>query len=81
VDLKPDGPRAFAGEFKPLGTPKRGRQSASTAQMAAVADKVTFVRSLVSHISVARPGRMLVMTHGHKPTGPHYPSLGSLAAK
>jgi hypothetical protein len=81
-DLKPDAPEGIRGEFKPIDTKASGVKICEhLPKMAAVADKVTFVRSLYHTIPSHGPATIF-MTTGNKPTAAlQYPSLGSLTAK
>ena len=81
-DNKPDAPEGIRGEFKSIATKAAGVQFAETLpKMAAVADRVTVVRSLYHTIPSHAPAT-LFMTTGNKPTAAlQYPSLGSLTAK
>jgi uncharacterized protein (DUF1501 family) len=81
-DLKPEAPEGIRGEFKPVATKADGVQiSEHLPKMAAVADKVTVVRSLAHTIPSHAPATIF-MTTGNKPTPAiQYPALGSLATK
>jgi hypothetical protein len=81
-DLKPDAPEGIRGSFKPIATKADGVSiSEHLPKMAAVADKVTIVRSLAHTIPSHGPATIF-MTTGNKPTPAlHYPALGSLATK
>jgi hypothetical protein len=81
-DMKPGAPEGIRGEFKPVATRVAGVQICEyLPRMAAVADKVTLVRSLQHTIPSHGPATMFVTT-GNKPTPAlSYPSLGSLAMK
>lgn len=81
-DLKPEAPEGIRGEFKPIATKVEGLKICEhLPQMAAVADKVTVVRSL--YHSIPSHGVATVwMTTGNKPTSAmQYPVMGSLAAR
>ncbi len=81
-DNKPDAPEGIRGEFKSIATSAKGIQFAETLpKMAAVADKVTVVRSLYHTIPSHGPATVF-MTTGNKPTAAiQYPAMGSVAAK
>ena len=81
-DNKPEAPEGIRGEFKSIGTKANGIQFAETLpKMAAVADKVSVVRSLHHTIPSHSPATVF-MTTGNKPTAAlQYPSLGSVASK
>ena len=81
-DNKPNAPEGIRGEFKSIDTKARGIQlSEHLPKMAAVADKVSVVRSLAHTIPSHGPGTVF-MTTGNKPTAAlQYPSMGSLCAK
>src|SRR5207247_4428393 len=70
------------GEFKPMVTKAAGVQiSEHLPKVAAVADKMTIVRSLYHTIPSHGPATVF-MTTGNKPTPAlQYPSLGSLTTK
>jgi hypothetical protein len=81
-DNKPNAPEGIRGEFKDIETRVPGVKFAETLpKMAAVADKVTVVRSLAHTIPSHGPATVF-MTTGNKPTAAlQYPALGSLCAK
>jgi hypothetical protein len=81
-DNKPEAPEGIRGEFKSINTKAAGVQfSEHLPKMAAVADKISVVRSLAHTIPSHSPGTVF-MTTGNKPTAAiQYPSMGSLAAK
>jgi hypothetical protein len=81
-DLKPNAPQGIRGEFKPIATRAAGIQiSEHLPKVAAVADKMTFVRSL-NHTIPSHGPATVFMTTGNKPTPAlAYPALGSLAMK
>jgi len=81
-DTKPDAPEGIRGEFKEIQTKAAGvRWSEHLPKTAAVADKLTVVRSLYHTIPSHAPATVF-MTTGNKPTAAlQYPSLGSLTAK
>src|SRR5262245_2795823 len=81
-DLKPNAPEGIRGEFKPIDTKAVGVQIGEhLSKTAAVADKLTIVRSLYHTIPSHGPATVF-MTTGNKPTPAlQYPSLGSLAMK
>jgi hypothetical protein len=81
-DNKPEAPEGIRGEFKSIDTAAKGVQfSEHMSKMAAVADKVTVVRSLHHTIPSHGPGTVF-MTTGNKPTPAlQYPSMGSLTAR
>jgi Protein of unknown function (DUF1501) len=81
-DNKPNAPEGIRGEFKNIDTKVSGVQFAETLpKMAAVADKVTVVRSL-AHTIPSHGVATVWMTTGNKPTAAlQYPALGSLCAK
>jgi hypothetical protein len=81
-DNKPEAPEGIRGEFKSIDTKVSGIQFAETLpKMAAVADKVSVVRSLYHTIPSHGPATVF-MTTGNKPTAAlQYPSMGSLTAK
>jgi len=81
-DNKPEAPEGIRGEFKSIDTRAQGVQfSEYLPRMAAVADKVSVVRSLAHTIPSHGPGTVF-MTTGNKPTPAlQYPSMGSLCAK
>jgi hypothetical protein len=81
-DLKPDAPDTIRGPFKQIATRADGVQiSEHLPKMAAVADKVTIVRSAYHTIPSHAPAT-LFMTTGNKPTPAlQYPSMGSLATR
>src|SRR5206468_7047237 len=81
-DLKPNAPEGIRGEFKPIGTKAPGVQIGEhLPKTAAVADKMTIVRSL-NHTIPSHGPATVFMTTGNKPTPAlQYPSLGSLVAK
>jgi hypothetical protein len=81
-DNKPEAPEGIRGEFKSINTKANGIQFAETLpKMAAVADKVSVVRSLYHTIPSHSPATVF-MTTGNKPTAAlQYPSLGSVASK
>src|SRR5262249_51017819 len=70
------------GDFKPIATKVDGLQiSEHLPKMAAVADRVTVVRSLAHTIPSHFPGTVY-MTTGNKPTPAlQYPAMGSLVTK
>ena len=81
-DNKPDAPEGIRGEFKSIDTKVPGLQLAETLpKMAAVADKVSVVRSLYHTIPSHGPASVF-MTTGNKPTAAlQYPAMGSVAAR
>jgi hypothetical protein len=81
-DLKPNAPEGIRGEFKAIDTKVKGMQvSEHMPKLAAVANRVTLVRSLQHTIPAHGPATVF-MTTGNKPTpAMQYPSLGSLASK
>jgi hypothetical protein len=81
-DNKPDAPEGIRGEFKSIDTKAQGMQfSEHLPKMAAVADKISVVRSLAHTIPSHGPGTVFVTT-GNKPTAAlQYPAMGSLCAK
>jgi hypothetical protein len=81
-DNKPDAPEGVRGEFKNIPTAVSGVfLSEHLPKMAAVADKVSFVRSLYHTIPSHGPATVF-MTTGNKPTAAlSYPSMGSLCSK
>jgi uncharacterized protein (DUF1501 family) len=81
-DNKPDAPEGIRGEFKSIDTRADGVQwSEHLSKTAAVADKLTVVRSLYHTIPSHGPATVF-MTTGNKPTAAlQYPAMGSLAAK
>jgi hypothetical protein len=81
-DLKPNAPEGIRGSFKPIATKANGIEiSEHLPKMAAVADKVTIVRSLAHTIPSHGPATVF-MTTGNKPTpAMQYPALGSVATK
>jgi hypothetical protein len=81
-DLKPEAPQGIRGEFKPIATRAAGIQiSEHLPKIAAIADKMTFVRSL-NHTIPSHGPATVFMTTGNKPTPAlAYPALGSLAMK
>jgi hypothetical protein len=81
-DNKPDAPEGVRGEFKSIPTAAKGVSwSECLPKMAAVADKVSVVRSLYHTIPSHAPATVF-MTTGNKPTAAlQYPAMGSLAAK
>jgi hypothetical protein len=81
-DNKPNAPEGIRGEFKSIATKADGVEfSEHLPKMAAVADKVSVVRSLAHTIPSHAPATIF-MTTGNKPTPAlHYPALGSIAAK
>lgn len=81
-DNKPEAPEGIRGEFASINTAVPGiRWSEHLPKMAAVADKVSVVRSLYHTIPSHGPATVF-MTTGNKPTAAlQYPAMGSLAAK
>ncbi|MBO0698758.1 MAG: DUF1501 domain-containing protein, partial [Zavarzinella sp.] len=81
-DNKPEAPEGIRGEFKSIDTKAPGVQfSEHLPKMAAVADRITVVRSLAHTIPSHGPGTVF-MTTGNKPTPAlQYPAMGSLCAK
>src|SRR3954469_25222749 len=81
-DNKPDAPEGIRGEFKSIDTKAKGVQfSECLPKMAAVADKISVVRSLAHTIPSHGPGTVF-MTTGNKPTAAlQYPAMGSICAK
>jgi Protein of unknown function (DUF1501) len=81
-DNKPNAPEGIRGEFKSIRTACAGIEFAETLpKTAAVADKLTVVRSL-NHTIPSHVPAIKYMTTGNKPAASvAYPSLGSLAAK
>ncbi len=81
-DNKPEAPEGIRGEFKSIDTKAKGVQfSEHLPKMAAVADKISVVRSLAHTIPSHGPGTVF-MTTGNKPTAAlQYPAMGSLCAK
>jgi hypothetical protein len=81
-DNKPDAPEGIRGEFKDIPTAVPGLSfSEHLPKTAAVADKLSVVRSLYHTIPSHGPATVF-MTTGNKPTAAlQYPSMGSLAAK
>lgn len=81
-DLKPNAPEGIRGEFKTIPTKAKGIEiSEHLPKTAAVADKVSIVRSLYHTIPSHGPATVF-MTTGNKPTPAlQYPSLGSLAMR
>ncbi|HET6576368.1 MAG TPA: DUF1501 domain-containing protein [Fimbriiglobus sp.] len=81
-DTKPDAPETIRGEFKEINTKATGvRWSEHLPKTAAVADRLTVVRSLYHTIPSHAPATVF-MTTGNKPTAAlQYPAMGSLAAK
>ena len=81
-DLKPNAPDGIRGEFKPIATRATGMQFCEhLPKMAAIADKITVVRSLY-HTIPSHGVATVWMTTGNKPTAAlQYPALGSLATR
>ncbi|MBA4062181.1 MAG: DUF1501 domain-containing protein [Isosphaera sp.] len=81
-DNKPEAPEGIRGEFKSINTSADGIQFAETLpKSAAVANKMTVVRSLYHTIPSHGPATVF-MTTGNKPTAAlQYPALGSIASK
>jgi hypothetical protein len=81
-DNKPDAPDGIRGDFKTIPTSVPGLAlSEHLPKLAAVADKLSVVRSLYHTIPSHGPATVF-MTTGNKPTAAlSYPSMGSLAAK
>jgi hypothetical protein len=81
-DLKPEAPDGIRGEFKPMPTRAAGVQiSEHLPKTAAVADRLTVVRSLAHTIPSHGPATVF-MTTGNKPTpAVQYPALGSLVTR
>jgi len=81
-DNKPEAPEGIRGEFKSIDTKAKGVQFAETLpKMAAIADKISVVRSLY-HTIPSHATATTFMTTGNKPTAAlQYPSMGSLTAK
>ena len=81
-DNKPNAPEGIRGEFKSISTKANGIEFAETLpKMAAIADKISVVRSLAHTIPSHSPATVF-MTTGNKPTpAVQYPSLGSLCSK
>jgi hypothetical protein len=81
-DLKPNAPDGIRGQFQPIATRADGVQiSEHLPKMAAVADKVTIVRSLY-HTIPSHQTASVWMTTGNKPTQAlQYPALGSLVTR
>jgi hypothetical protein len=81
-DLKPNAPEGIRGTFKQIPTKVKDIQiSEHLPKMAAVADKVTLVRSLY-HTIPSHGTATVWMTTGNKPTPAlQYPALGSLTAR
>jgi hypothetical protein len=81
-DNKPDAPEGIRGEFKSIDTAVKGVRFAETLpKMAALADKVSVVRSLYHTIPSHGPATVF-MTTGNKPTAAlQYPAMGSVCAK
>jgi hypothetical protein len=81
-DNKPNAPEGIRGEFKDIDTKVSGVKFAETLpKMAAIADRITVVRSLAHTIPSHGPATVF-MTTGNKPTPAlQYPALGSIAAK
>src|SRR5688572_8559304 len=81
-DNKPNAPEGIRGEFKSIKTAAAGVEfSEHLPKMAAVADKVTVVRSLAHTIPSHAPATVF-MTTGNKPTpAMQYPAMGSLCSK
>jgi hypothetical protein len=81
-DNKPDAPEGVRGEFKDVRTKIPGVGFGEPLpKMAAIADKVSVVRSLYHTIPSHGPATVF-MTTGNKPIASlQYPAMGSLAAK
>lgn len=81
-DLKPEAPEGIRGEFKPISTRAPGvRICEHLPRTAALADKVTIVRSLNHTIPSHGPATVFMNT-GNKPTpAVQYPALGSLVTR
>ena len=81
-DNKVEAPEGIRGEFKNIKTSVSGIEiSEHLPKMAAIADKISIVRSLNHTIPSHGPATMF-MTTGNKPTAAlTYPSLGSICAK
>ncbi|MEW4570032.1 DUF1501 domain-containing protein [Tautonia sp. JC769] len=81
-DLKPEAPAEIRGEFRPIDTRSPGLQLCEHLPgLAAVADRITLVRSVEHTITDHEPGTTY-MTTGNRPGGPvEYPFLGSLASR
>lgn len=81
-DNKPEAPEGIRGEFKSIDTKAKGVQfSEHLPKMAAIADKISVVRSLAHTIPSHGPATVF-MTTGNKPTAAlQYPAMGSLCAK
>ena len=81
-DNKPDAPEGVRGEFKDVRTKIPGVSFGEPLpKMAAIADKVSVVRSLYHTIPSHGPATVF-MTTGNKPIASlQYPAMGSLAAK
>jgi len=81
-DNKPEAPEGIRGEFKNINTKIAGVQIAEhLPKMAAIADKISIVRSLAHTIPSHGPATVF-MTTGNKPIAAlQYPALGSLCAK
>lgn len=81
-DPRPEAPSEIRGEFKSIATRLPGVQfSEHLPRTAAIADKLTVIRSLAHSIAAHGPGT-LYMTTGNKPTPTlQYPAYGSLCAR
>jgi len=81
-DNKVEAPEGIRGEFKNIKTSVGGIEiSEHLPKMAAIADKISIVRSLNHTIPSHGPATMF-MTTGNKPTAAlTYPALGSVCAK
>ena len=81
-DNKVEAPEGIRGEFKNIKTSVSGIEiSEHLPKMAAIADKISIVRSL-NHTIPSHGPATVFMTTGNKPTAAlTYPSLGSICAK
>ncbi|MCE9534305.1 MAG: DUF1501 domain-containing protein [Planctomycetes bacterium] len=81
-DNKPEAPEGIRGEFKNIKSSVAGIEiSEHLPKMAAIADKISIVRSLAHTIPSHGPATVF-MTTGNKPTAAlQYPALGSICAK
>lgn len=81
-DNKPEAPEGIRGEFKNIDTKVSGVQiSEHLPKMAAIADKISIVRSLAHTIPSHGPATVFVTT-GNKPIAAlQYPSMGSICAR
>ena len=81
-DLKPDAPADVRGPFRPINTKVSGLQLCELMpRTAAIADKITIIRSMTSPLGEHGLANHYLMTGYHPSAALQYPSYGSVLSR